>query len=469
MAAVPDRFELFAFDSVSGAHQGAVEPVLLSDSALHEPSGALFSAVLLPAGVVLLRQTPRGRHGPVELSKGRKGAPGAVEPGHHFESCGSSVRRVTWFSQRGARVTAMAFSGDGVVLAITTRDGGLYLLPAADLLLPSSPRCTVAIVDDGRTAAGLPSLVAFARAKIRSRSTQLGWCDDDVSVSVTVGGDGSSEGPTVTFQGLAPTIQVALPRGYVGDSQPAAGLGGRPSDTLAPPSGAAAPGVDAAGAAFLATDHPTSLAWWRPSQAVLAEAVAAGARAQLGAYEAALKGFAASREEAAPSGKPLVGAAASGALAPTAEDVASGIRARMGAALAGHFILVGHANGRVSIIDPAAAWRQLTAPPDGGSGCGGSTDVIVWTACLSPTGSPVERLQLHDDVATLRRFGLWSLPAAARYDGGAGPSPSRGTSLGSFSEGAGSSLSLGLPARPVVAYPTRVVIQPAVLLIQVRV
>lgn len=469
MAAGRDRFELFAFESVSDADPGAVEPVLLSDSALHELSGSLFSAALLPAGVVVLRQTPRGRHGPVELSKGRKGAPGAAEPRLHAESYGTTVRRVTWFSQRGARVTAMAFSVDGVVLAITTRDGGLYLLPAADLLLPSSPRCTVAVVDDGRTAAGLPSLVAFARAKIRSRSTQLGWCDDDVSVSVTVGGDGSSDGRTVTFQGLAPTIQVALPRGYVGDSQPA--VGGRPADAA---TGAAAPGGDAAGAAFLATDHPTSLAWWRPSQAVLAEAVAAGARAQLGAYEAALKGFAASREEAAAPGdarpsKPLVGAASSDALAPAAEDVASGIRARMGSALTGRFIIVGHANGRVSVVDPAAAWRQLTAPPDGGSGCGGSTDVIVWTACLSPTGSPVERLQLHDDVATLRRFGLWSLAAAARYDGGAGPSPSRGTSLGSFSEGAGSGLSLGPPTRPVVAYPTRVVIQPAVLLIQVRV
>jgi hypothetical protein len=87
----------------------------------------------------------------------------------------------------------------------------------------------------------------------------------------------------------------------------------------------------------------------------------------------------------------------------------------------------------------------------------------------------VERLQLHDDAATLRRFGQWALPAVARYEGGPGPSPARGMSFGSFSEPAGAAGSVTgsvggsvpLPSRPIIAYPTRIAMQPAVLLIQV--
>lgn len=510
--ATPRDSELFAFDDVSGAGNAAPEAVLLADAALHDASGSLFSAALLPAGVVVLRQTPRGRHGPVALGKfsGENSRDGttSVEP---------SVHRVTWFAQRGTAVTAMAFSGDGAVLAVTTRDGGLFFLPAADLLLPPSPLCSVAVVDDGQTSAGLPSLVAFARAKIRSRSTQLGWCDDDVAVSVSSAGAGAGGPAAAVFQGLAPTVQVSVPREFARDSAGSGPSGGRAGGKVAQGSaggGAAAEaGSYAAGAPDasqpISADHPTCVLWWRPAQAVLADAVTAGVRAQLGSYEAALQAAVAARAAAhAPPDAPpkqasarppaLPRAAATAAAAATArppqlapaanaraltapEAVAAGMRARMGATLAGAYVVVGHANGRVSIVDPAAAWRQLAAAGvGGGSGSGGSTDIVVWTACLSPTGAPVERLQLHDDAATLRRFGQWSLAAVARYEGGPGPSPARGASLGSFSEPAGGggggsvagsvgggAAAASVPPRPVIAYPTRIVMQPAVLLVQV--
>jgi len=110
MAQKEKDFELFAFESIGS--QGTAEQVLLADSALHEASGSLFTASLLGSGAIVLRQTPAGQHGPASTQVGTEE---------------STTYRLTWFTQRGAAVTAMSFSDSGAVLAVTTRDGALLL------------------------------------------------------------------------------------------------------------------------------------------------------------------------------------------------------------------------------------------------------------------------------------------------------------------------------------------------------
>ena len=247
---------------------------IASTSGIHEPSGGTLSATFLSNARLVLHLEPPAV--PPTLSKA--GAPVAR----------SYSRVLRWHPEPTKRFTSLALNDDGSVLAATTADGFLVLVPAFAMLLDND----LVLVKDGLTPAGLPSLLARARAKAKSRAA-----DAAAAAAAAAAQAGAARGaaaktrkgavsaPTPAANAAAPD-RAALEPAEGGDDDereavitlihisasaaggPVAGAAsGRSSQR-----GAAAP-TASRGGSLASEDRPTACIWWRPAESVIREEV----------------------------------------------------------------------------------------------------------------------------------------------------------------------------------------------------
>ena len=161
----PTALVTFSQRRTAGGRKVAEAPLSLTapvvvlnwTAGFHEPTGGTLSAAYRSDNKLFLQLSPGPSPSP---GRGLSGAMAAAA--HRGRPCSRLLR---WYADPARRPTSLALNDDGTVLAATTADGYVLLIPAYRLLLDGR----LVLVRDGLTPAGLPSLVAYAKAKQRAK------------------------------------------------------------------------------------------------------------------------------------------------------------------------------------------------------------------------------------------------------------------------------------------------------------